>query len=113
MRDTENEARAAVSDAKERLAQSEAKYTELEASAARLAEEKLMCEASLTALRAEQGLIGKDEDMSDKQSIDRLEREFEAFLKLYESSWASAKKSIRKKILNYNNLKAQESSDEE
>lgn len=113
MRDTENEARAAVSDAKERLAQSEAKYTELEASAARLAEEKLMCEASLTALRAEQGLIGKDEDMSDKQSIDRLEREFEAFLKLYESSWASAKKSIRKKILNYNNLKAQESPDEE
>lgn len=113
MRDTENEARAAVSDAKQKLAQSEARYTELEASASRLAEEKLMCEASLTALRAEQGLIGKDEDMSDKQSIDRLEREFEAFLRLYESSWASAKKSIRKKILNYNNLKAQQSSDEE
>ncbi len=113
MRDSENEARERIGEARQRLSESQAKCTELEAHAAKLADQKLMCEASLTAIRAEQGLIGKDEDMSDKQSIDRLEREFDAFLRLYESSWASAKKSIRKKILNYNNLKAQENSADE
>lgn len=70
-----------------------------------LLEEKRVCEARIKALRSAQGEeIGEDE-YTDKESFDELEREFAAFTKFYQSKWGKTKKKIRKNLLNYDSLK--------
>ncbi|MBR6794692.1 MAG: hypothetical protein IKM52_01115, partial [Clostridia bacterium] len=72
-----------------------------------LAEEKLVCEARIKALRLEKGRLPETEDFTDKKAFDSLEKEFEAFHRFYQKQWSKTKKKIRKDILNYENLKGQ------
>ena len=90
-----------------KLSESNAKNDALSAEKQALADEKLTLEARIKALRIEHGLVGKDEDYTEKEGFDELERELEAFVDFYESQWGVAKKKIRKKLLNYQSLKGE------
>lgn len=68
-------------------------------------EEALEAMARLRALRAERGISDGGEDFSSKEDFDRLERELAAFIRFYDKQWGSAKKKIRKDLLNLKNLK--------
>ena len=67
---------------------------------------KRECEARVKALG------GVDRDFTDRDSFNELEREYQAFTKLYKEQWNKTKKQIRKNHLNMKNLKGEaESSD--
>lgn len=78
-----------------------------------LGEEKLLAEAKLRALMVEKGLLTEEDDFTDKESFDRLEKEFSAFLRFYEKQWGKTKKRIRKELLNYEYLKGQAGQDKQ
>jgi len=68
-------------------------------------EEKRISDARIKALLIDSGAKFSDEDFTDKESFDELERELDAFVKFYDSRWKITKKKIRKKLLNYQSLK--------
>ena len=78
-----------------------------------LGEEKVLSDAQLKAIRAEQGLLLPDETLDDKNSFDRIEQEYRAFTRFYKSQWGYTKKNIRKKILNLKFLKEIKGQDKE
>lgn len=69
-----------------------------------LEEEKLICESRITSLRALNGQVSNDE-YTEKDGFEELEREYEALTRLYQLKWGSAKKKIRKRFLNLEYLK--------
>lgn len=66
-----------------------------------LLEEKRLLSARLKAA------IGVDRDLTDEASFNELEREFNAFNRIYKQQWAKTKRQIRKKYLNLQNIKGQ------
>ena len=50
-------------------------------------------------------LGGVDRDFTDRESFNELEREYQAFTRLYKEQWMKTKKQIRKNHLNMKNLK--------
>lgn len=104
MREQADMLNSRIEEEKKALSESEKRYAELEARYAELLEEKRFACARVKAMRALQG-ENIDEDSIDKDTFDELERELEAFVKFYEKQWGKAKKSIRKKLLNYQSLK--------
>lgn len=69
-----------------------------------LEEEKLIFESRITSLRALNGQVSNDE-YTEKDGFEELEREYEALTRLYQLKWGSAKKKIRKRFLNLEYLK--------
>jgi hypothetical protein len=98
---------ADVAAARADLEKERESYDALEQQCRQLAEEKQLCEAKLTAVMIENGLMTEDEELTDKESFDRLEKEFSAFLRFYEKQWGKTKKRIRKELLNYEYIKGQ------
>ena len=72
-----------------------------------LLNEKRVCEARIKALRTSRGETYPEDEFIEKESFDELEQELEAFVKFYDERWGKVKKSIRKKLLNYQSLKGQ------
>ena len=72
-----------------------------------LLNEKRVCEARIKALRTSRGETYPEDEFIQKESFDELEQELEAFVKFYDERWGKVKKSIRKKLLNYQSLKGQ------
>jgi len=68
-------------------------------------EEKRLAEAQLKAYRVSNGLVSEDENFTDKENFDELEREFELFKKFYEKQWKKTKKQIIKNSFKWENLK--------
>lgn len=70
-----------------------------------LAEEKLLCLARIKAVRLEHGENINEEDFTEQEKFEQLEKEFEIFAKFYRSNWNKTKKKIRQQLLNYKYLK--------
>lgn len=70
-----------------------------------LAEEKLLCLAQIKAIRLENGEQLNEEDFTEQEKFEQLEKEFEVFAKFYRSNWNKTKKKIRQQLLNYKYLK--------
>ena len=51
--------------------------------------------------------LGIERDLTDRDSFNELEREFNSFKKLYNEQWSKAKRAIRKKHINMKNIKEQ------
>lgn len=75
----------------------------------RLAEEKRLLEARVLGQRALDGDISVEdmENMTDQESFDELERQLDAFVRLYEKVWSKTKRKIRKDLLNLKHIKGQ------
>ena len=75
----------------------------------RMAEEKRLLEARVLGQRALNGEITSAdmENMTDKESFDELERQLDAFVRLYEKVWSKTKRKIRKDLLNLKHIKGQ------
>ncbi|MBQ2686257.1 MAG: hypothetical protein IJF55_00810 [Clostridia bacterium] len=107
MRDQAAAYNAQLEQAKQSLGESDQKYSELEMEFETMLEQKRLSEARVKALRSANGESYGENEFTDKESFDELEREFEAFVKFYDERWGKVKKSIRKKLLNYQSLKGQ------
>jgi kinesin family protein 4/21/27 len=70
-----------------------------------LTEEKRLAEARIKALG------GLSRDYTDRDSFNELEREYNAFTRVYKEQWAKTKKQIRKSHLNIENIKGQKEQD--
>ena len=66
-----------------------------------LLEEKRLLSARLKAA------IGVERDLTDRENFNELEKEFNAFNRVYKEQWSKAKRQIRKKHLNLQNVKGQ------
>ena len=77
----------------------------LEAEKQKIIEEKILAEGKLKAMRAKNSDLTDEDDYTEKESFDELEKEFESFKKFYESQWSKTKKKIRKNSLNWKNFK--------
>jgi hypothetical protein len=82
---------------------------DLSAAYDRMAEEKRLLEARVLGQRALNGEITSAdmENMTDKESFDELERQLDAFVRLYEKVWSKTKRKIRKDLLNLKHIKGQ------
>ena len=69
-----------------------------------LLDAKALCDARIKGLLSLQG-SSIEEDFTQKDQFDRLEKEYQAFTRFYESHWRKAKKSIRSQLLNFQYLK--------
>ena len=75
----------------------------------KMAEEKRLLEARVLGQRALAGEISfaDMENMTDQESFDELERQLDAFVRLYEKVWSKTKRRIRKDLLNLKHIKGQ------
>lgn len=96
-----------------KLAELNTKLEEIEADLAKSRSEfddmssaKCLTEARLKATRAANGLIS-DDDFTDRDRFNELEREYTAFMKFYDEQWKKVKKKIRQDALSVKNLKKQ------
>ena len=71
----------------------------------KLNEEKRFCEARIIALRTLSGEQFDENDFTEEETFNELEKEFEAFVKFYDGRWDITKSKIRKKLLNLQSLK--------
>ena len=94
-----------LDDTREQLADTRAK---LEA----LTESKMITDAQLKAARSAAGLMTADDDYTDKDSFNALEREHDAYLKFYNKQWNLTKKKMRKSMLTIDNFKNRKGQDE-
>lgn len=94
-----------IRDARLNLKENIAKLDALNEEYEKLTEEKKFCEARITALRALNGEEFSENDFTEQESFNELEKEFEAFVKFYDGRWDIAKSRIRKKLLNFQTLK--------
>ena len=90
----ENDLKSAVKSANDDAAKARADYDAL-------VDAKRIAEARVKALG------GLDRDLTDKESFNELEREFNAFRALYKEQWAKTKRQIRKNHINLQNIKGQ------
>ena len=84
---------------------SEIKYEELNQKYEALLEQHRISEARLKGRQWMSGEPFPEEAFTEKEDFDELEKELEAFVNFYEDRWHKVKKSIRKKLLNYQALK--------
>lgn len=107
----------ALEDAhREELAQLKAELSSKQAELAQANAEKQELTAQMRLLHAqilgqramEKGVTPEEmEAMTEKDSFDELERELEAFIKLYDRVWRQTKRRIRKDLLNPKSIKGQ------
>ena len=97
--------RGEVSELQSTLREARAAHRALEEALEAVREEKTLCQARLTSLRVSQGLMTEEEDFTEKESFESLEKEFDAFWHFYQNQWNGAKRKIRKQYLNYEKLK--------
>lgn len=107
MRDMTAKMNEEVCQARLNMEESIRKMNALSESYDELLEEKRLCEARVKALRSQGGESFEDDECTDRESFDELEKELEAFVRFYENRWGITKKKIRKKLLNYESLKGQ------
>lgn len=60
-----------------------------------LKEQIVMLNGQITAIKAQKGLIGKDEDFSSKERYDELENQIKVLKKIYDEQWKKVKKKIK------------------
>ena len=60
-----------------------------------LKEQIVMLNGQMTAIKAQKGLIGKDEDFSSKERYDELENQIRVLKKIYDEEWKKVKKKIK------------------
>ena len=84
---------------------SEEKCREIADKYSLLEEEKLVCEARITALLSINGEHADKDAYTDKEGFEELEREYEALGRFFQQKWGVAKKKIRKSYLNLEYLK--------
>jgi len=97
-----------VEEANLRVTERNNALSEKERECAELLEANLRGEARIKALG------GVERDMTDRDSFNKLENEYNAFKRLYKEQWEKTKKQIRQKHLNTKNIrgnKENESSD--
>lgn len=94
-----------LKDAKALIAESEAKYDELNRKYEDLMEQYRVCKARLTGKKWQKGETFPEEAFTEKEDFDELEKDLEAFVAFYGDRWNKVKKRIRKKLLNYQALK--------
>ncbi len=93
---------AALND---QIADRDSRIYALEQEKQKLAEDMLVCEARIKAIRTTHGETLEDEDFTQKEHFDRLEKEYKAFARFYRANWGKTKKSIRSQLLNFQYLK--------
>ena len=105
IRETKEKAEAEIAALKtshaERLSELNAAVENANATIDQLLNAKRIAEARLKAA------IGVDRDLTDRDSFNELEHEFNAFRQLYKEQWAKTKKQIRKNHINHKNIKGQ------
>lgn len=105
IRDYEQSCRSRIKEACDaaaaEVAEANASLTAMRSEYDGLLEEKRLLSARLKAA------IGVDRDLTDEASFNELEREFNAFNRVYKQQWAKTKRQIRKKYLNLQNIKGQ------
>ena len=76
-------------------------------------EEKRALEARLLGQRALAGEVSSEELelMTDEESFDELERQLDAFVRLYKRVWGKAKRRIRRNLINLKKIKGQSADD--
>ena len=91
------------------VAERQAEADRLTAALEGLTEEKRLLHAQVMGQRARQRGITPEEmeAMTDRERFDELERELEAFVKLYGNVWKQTKRKIRKELLNPKYIKGQ------
>ena len=70
-----------------------------------LDESEALRNARTKALLIENGVM-PEENFTEKESFEALEKEYKAFRAFYKARWKEAKQRIRREILNIDNLKA-------
>lgn len=105
MQELEQQLLQQLQTANEELASSQQKLEKLLHDYDILAEEKLLCLARIKAVRLEHGENINEEDFTEQEKFEQLEKEFEIFAKFYRSNWNKTKKKIRQQLLNYKYLK--------
>ena len=101
--------REEIAALKAEIARKQAEIDRFSAAYDELNDEKRLLHAQVMGQRArEKGVTPAElEAMTDKESFDELERELEAFVKLYERVWRQTKRKIRKDLLNPKYIKGQ------
>lgn len=97
--------RTQLTDTNAQLASSQAHAEQLLQQFEDLTEQRNLCLAQIKALRLQQGGPAGEEDFTEKEQFEQLEREFEAFAKFYRQNWSKTKRKIRSQLLNYKYLK--------
>lgn len=105
MQELEQQLLQQLQTANEELASTQQKLEKLLHDYDILAEEKLLCLARIKAVRLEHGENINEEDFTEQEKFEQLEKEFEIFAKFYRSNWNKTKKKIRQQLLNYKYLK--------
>ena len=72
--------------------------------------EQLVESSRIDAARIK-ALGGVDRDFTDRESFNELEREYNAFTRIYKEQWVKTKKQIRKKHLSIENIRGQKEQD--
>jgi hypothetical protein len=98
-----------VAALKAEIARKQAEIDRISADFEALTAEKRLLHAQVLGQRAARKGVTPEEmaAMTDKDSFDELERELEAFTKLYERVWKQTKRKIRKDLLNPKYIKGQ------
>ena len=93
----------------QRLAEQESETSRAQEACDALAQENRILRARLLGKEAMAGEISAEalDSMTEKENFDDLERELEAFVKLYERVWKQTKKKIRKDLINLKYIKGQ------
>ena len=113
IRQAQEKRNAEIAEYRQKLHESEEKHDKLLIEYQALEEKKLLCEAKIKALRIENGSLSSQDEFSDKDSFDQLEKEFSIFERFYKEQWKHAKKKIRKKTLTLENLRGQNRQDDQ
>ena len=84
-----------IGELDDKIAQKNERIDELNESIEDLKEHIVLLDGKITALRAKNGLIGKDEDFSDKEKYNELEEQIKVMKKIYSREWKKVKKRIK------------------
>ena len=87
-----------ISQLESKLADTEAELNTVRGQYEEASAERLLSEARLKATRAANGLIA-DDDFTDRDRFNELEREYTAFVNFYEDQWRNVKKKIREEAM--------------
>lgn len=79
--------------------EADSKVADIQAQNDMLTRDNTLVRAQLHGLRQQHGLMTSEDDFTSRERFEELEREYEAFLDLFEKQWKVTKKRIRKDIL--------------
>ena len=94
-----------VAEAEEEKKEKLKSYDELMEKYNRTLEDKRLLEARLVSLLIETGQATPEHDFTTSESFDEIENQYKTFKKYFRQKWKTAKKQIRKDILNSENIK--------